>query len=385
MAENAKVEPAPAARRRRKPAGEPPPANALPLRGRIPAMLPAQAQALRSFFRSPHSWLLADNGLLQFMPGRPGAAGEVFELDADGTRIGLRLQATVVAVGDGLHWADFSGRSRILAWSLAHESHLMRLSEALGVALTPLLEPGDGQGLPADAEAWLDFLIDDEHPEDDPDAARRAPALHGSVRLPVAWIERLLIRAEPPFEDAPPRLGRWANLPATVSLQFQVPPLAPEDWDALTPGAVFVVGRSGRRPAFQARACGRLWPLAPTSGGWRVEGPAQHLPRIQESTSMSENQAPEGEGEDQDSAGEAPAPVDPDAGTRELPVQVAFEVGRLEMPVGKLAELQPGYVFPVPAQLEGANVTIRANGEAVGQGELVSVGDTLGVRLLSWK
>ena len=42
-------------------------------------------------------------------------------------------------------------------------------------------------------------------------------------------------------------------------------------------------------------------------------------------------------------------------------------------------------MFPVPAQLEGANVTIRANGEAVGQGELVSVGDTLGVRLLGWK
>ena len=95
---------------------------------------------------------------------------------------------------------------------------------------------------------------------------------------------------------------------------------------------------------------------------------------------MNENQAPaEGEAE------ATPAPVDPDAAARPLPVQVAFEVGRLEMAVGKLAELQPGYVFPVPAQLEGANVTIRANGEAVGQGELVSVGDTLGVRLLSWK
>src|SRR5690606_6428587 len=134
MADNAKVEPAPPAprRRRRKPAGEAPPARALPLRGRIPAMPPAQAQALRAFFGSPHSWLLADNGLLQFMPGRPGASPGTFELDADGTRIGLRLQATSVAIGEGLHWADFSGRSRILAWSLAHESHLMRLSEALG-------------------------------------------------------------------------------------------------------------------------------------------------------------------------------------------------------------------------------------------------------------
>ena len=34
--------------------------------------------------------------------------------------------------------------------------------------------------------------------------------------------------------------------------------------------------------------------------------------------------------------------------------------------------------------LEGANVTIRANGQPVGHGEVVAVGDTLGVRLLWW-
>ena len=42
--------------------------------------------------------------------------------------------------------------------------------------------------------------------------------------------------------------------------------------------------------------------------------------------------------------------------------------------------LRPHNVGP----LEGANVTIRANGQAVGRGEVVAVGDTLGVRLLWW-
>src|SRR5690554_3807763 len=138
MVEEAKPKAAsPRARRRRKPA---PVAEAVSLRGRIPGMTAARAQALRSLFRSPHGWLLADNGLLQFLPGPPATAAETFELDAEGSRVGLRLQATAVAVGDGLHWADFTGRSRILAWSLAHEGHLMRLSEALGVALAPRLE-----------------------------------------------------------------------------------------------------------------------------------------------------------------------------------------------------------------------------------------------------
>ena len=384
MVDEAKAQAAPARpRRRRKAATAGPVAEAAPLRGRIPAMPAARAQALRALFRAPQGRLLGDNGLLQLMPGRPAAPAEVFELDAEGTRVGLRLQATAVALGDGLHWSDFNGRSRILAWSLAHEGHLMRLSEALGVALAPLLD-ADAQDAPADGEAlWLDFLIDDEHPGDDADAARRAPAMHGSLRLPLAWIERLLVRAEPPFEDDSPQpLGRWGRLPATVSLQFGIPPLAPADLEALSPGAVFVVGRSGRRPAFQARACGHAWPVVPAAGGWRIDGPAQPIPTTQESDPMSEQQPPAGDGGQQ---GPASAPADPEAGTRKLPVEVSFEIGRLQMPVGKLAELQAGYVFPVPAQLEGANVTIRANGEAVGQGELVSVGDTLGVRLLSWK
>ena len=75
-----------------------------------------------------------------------------------------------------------------------------------------------------------------------------------------------------------------------------------------------------------------------------------------------------------------PAP-DP---ARSLPVQVGFELGRTEMSIGELADLQPGYVFPLAAALEGSNVVIRANGRIAGRGELVAVGDTLGVRLLSW-
>lgn len=385
MAEKTAAKTKPSARRgaRRAPAAARAPVPQ-PLRGRIPALVPAHAQALRTFFSAPHSWLLGDGGLLHFTPGRPSAPSETFVLDAEGTRVGLRLQATAVAIGDGLHWSDFTGPSRVLSWALAHEQHLMRLSEALGVALTPVPE-ADAAEAGADPDAaWLDFLIEDEYREDDPDAARRAPSLQGTLRLPVAWLDRLLSRAEPPFADDPPLpLGRWRQIPAAVSIGFDIPPLAARDWHALVPGAVFVVGRSGRRPAFHARACGRAWPLAPATGGWQVEGPAQLLASPQESPPMSENQSPpDGDGAD---AAQAQAPPDPDAAARALPVQVSFEIARLEMPVGKLADLQPGHVFQVPAQLEGANVTIRANGEAVGLGELVSVGDTLGVRLLGWK
>ena len=88
---------------------------------------------------------------------------------------------------------------------------------------------------------------------------------------------------------------------------------------------------------------------------------------------------------DNEQAGAAPSEAAPAADpARKLPVQLEFELGRTEMSIGELADLQPGYVFPLAAALEGSNVVIRANGRIAGRGELVAVGDTLGVRLLSW-
>ncbi|NZA26777.1 type III secretion system cytoplasmic ring protein SctQ [Luteimonas sp. SJ-92] len=373
MAETAKRAKRPA--RRRIATGSPAPLEAAPLRGRIEALRPAQAEALRAFFSAPQNWYLQDGGLLHFMRGGAATEAATFEIEAEGSRLGLRLQVGEVLAADGLHWSDYTGRARVLAWSLAHERHLVRLSEVLGVALAPLAEsdpadPDDGDPL------WLDFVVDDGA---DGDAARLPPATQGSLRLPAAWLERLLARAEPPVEgEPPPPLGRWRELPATVALRLALPPMGAEQWAALRPGDVIVAGRRTRPPQFQAHACGRLWPLAATAKGWRVEGPPQHHPRPQETAAMSETPA-----EAVAEAGRTDS--DPDAGARRLPVQVAFEIGQLEMPVGELSALQPGYVFGLPAHLEGANVLIRANGEAVGQGEVVAVGDTLGVRLLNWK
>ena len=87
---------------------------------------------------------------------------------------------------------------------------------------------------------------------------------------------------------------------------------------------------------------------------------------------------------DHPSSADAGDASDPDALARRLPVDLVFELGRTELRVGELSQLQPGYVFPLAGALEGANVTIRTNGQAVGQGELVAVGDSLGVRLLGW-
>ena len=196
----------------RKPAAAPAQPRAVaprgePLRGRIPALRATQAEAVRALCALQRCWPLQGERMLALAPLRkPGGAAGTFELDADGTRVAVRLDRNDAA-GSSPQWSDYTGRSRLLAWSLAHEQTLMQLSEALGAPLLPLGELDDAAaGAQADDMLWLSFSIEDMYePEGE------APGLYrsGDVRLPAAWLVRMLARAEPvdpehPLQQLPP-------------------------------------------------------------------------------------------------------------------------------------------------------------------------------------
>ena len=67
-----------------------------------------------------------------------------------------------------------------------------------------------------------------------------------------------------------------------------------------------------------------------------------------------------------------------------IPVALEFELGAVDTSLLELAQIEPGYVFDLPLQLDHAVVTIRSAGRRIGRGELVAVDDTLGVRLIEW-
>ena len=79
---------------------------------------------------------------------------------------------------------------------------------------------------------------------------------------------------------------------------------------------------------------------------------------------------------------ETPAPASTAAiPVEDLPVQLVFDVGSLEVTVGELRALNPGHTFELARSIERP-VSIRANGQPVATGELVQIGDRVGVRLL---
>jgi type III secretion protein Q len=52
------------------------------------------------------------------------------------------------------------------------------------------------------------------------------------------------------------------------------------------------------------------------------------------------------------------------------------------MPVAQLSALRAGYVLELPTAVPDARIRLVTYGQTIGFGELVSVGDHLGVRLV---
>jgi type III secretion protein Q len=64
----------------------------------------------------------------------------------------------------------------------------------------------------------------------------------------------------------------------------------------------------------------------------------------------------------------------------QMPVQVVFQAGRLEMSLAEVDGLAPGMVLPLDRGVE-ETVDIVVNGKRIGRGGLVMVGETLAVRV----
>ncbi len=74
--------------------------------------------------------------------------------------------------------------------------------------------------------------------------------------------------------------------------------------------------------------------------------------------------------------------VDDSAGFGDLPVRLHFDLGERQLTLSELMVLGPGHVFDLGRELRRA-VIIRANGKAIGEGELVDVDGHIGVSVLS--
>lgn len=70
-----------------------------------------------------------------------------------------------------------------------------------------------------------------------------------------------------------------------------------------------------------------------------------------------------------------------DARFDDVPIKLVFEVGRVEINLGRLQEIGPGHVFELDRPV-GEAVEVFAGGRRIGQGEIVGIGEQAGVRMV---
>lgn len=71
-------------------------------------------------------------------------------------------------------------------------------------------------------------------------------------------------------------------------------------------------------------------------------------------------------------------------GVDDLPIQLVFEVGHKKIKLGDLKSIQPGYTFEMSNPVD-MPVSIRANGKVIGNGQLINLGNRIGVQLKQLK
>lgn len=72
-----------------------------------------------------------------------------------------------------------------------------------------------------------------------------------------------------------------------------------------------------------------------------------------------------------------------DSAFDDVPVMLRFELGQWQAPLSEVAQLTPGAVIDLGQRIDGQSIAMWAGQRCIGRGQLVAIGERLGVRVLS--
>jgi hypothetical protein len=283
-----------------------------------------------------------DAGVLELRAGtnpQPSATHPQVVLESPACKLSVVLEQErgASALGD-LHWQDYEGDARLLAWSLAHEDLLASLSQLFGSALVPT---AFRSGAP-DGQPWLELCWRDH-------ANGEQRGWLGLTREAVRPLAESL-----EWKRDPGRLSTIGYVDA-VTLNLIVPGrlLDLSSIAALAIGDVLLMGtevdcegrlQPDREKARDVFGLPDGWVVRWQHGQWMVTAKAVL-------NSSIESTRPQ------------------------------FLITSLTVPLQEISRLQPGSVAIQEASLTGSTVGIVLHGRRFGEGVLVGMGAWLGVRI----
>jgi type III secretion protein Q len=172
------------------------------------------------------------------------------------------------------------------------------------------------------------------------------------------------------LERCAARRKSFADLPVTVCVRVAAVTLSVSEISRLSPGDVVLVEQCCRKPRAAVAVIGEhlVAPVALTeAGGALVTAPIRGRGSAWEWSMADVAGKPSRDGEE-------------DGALDDLPVKLVFELGRVDLSLREIRQLAPGAVVALARPLE-ESVDVVANGRRIGRGNLIQVGDSLGVRL----
>jgi type III secretion system YscQ/HrcQ family protein len=298
---------------------------------------------------------------------RPTRIREWVTLTAGDSRIQIAFDGEVIGLATEPHdWHQYAGDVRLLAWVAYHE---------------PILELLNG----VFQRQWLPESLDDCDPSAHAQDIQSGFSVYSSsgmcVANGVALFDRDCIAAlTSPINAREPRQHGGAHVPAVLTAiidEFELP--ATELAALHRDSVVRLDNRTLRTTPRVLIALGTLLGIAEIHGtratlvGFAAASSCANDPTPGANT-MNDIETSTLAPSDTTTSGRA---IDP----RSLPVKLRFTVGRICVPFGVLADAAPGFVFELDKPLDDQTITIHANDVPIAQGELVTLGDLLGVRI----
>ncbi len=343
------------------------------LRERLPRLAREALPLLQQLHAHRRRWQLGSAGSafwIEIVPVEACMAARV-SIVLNGVSAELQLHSSQLQEIGELDWSDYQGSARLTAWTLAHQRTLKQLTRLFDSIVLPQAMLADDAPRAADL-IMLGFKMGQADQTID----------RGVLHVPLSALQHLLGRAGSQTPGTA-RDAHWNQLPVPLRISLRGPAMAWTEWRSLQPGDVIVLGRRAHALAEMSvadEASATCWQASWCGNGVRIESPA--APPMDDTGNHPMNEENDHDvPADADVAAESMEPVDP---LTHLPLAVEFVLGEASLPLGELAQLQPGYVFPLQADIDNARVGIRANGRTVGYGRLVAVGDTLAVQLENW-
>jgi type III secretion protein Q len=165
-------------------------------------------------------------------------------------------------------------------------------------------------------------------------------------------------------------LALWPELPIQIAFRLGTALVSSRLLESIRPGDVIVADAMCRDDKVIVVAGERRAAAGHVQkDGARLAAPLTRLSGTDEETwSMSETIPATHDGTGQDSSFD------------DIAVKLMFEMGRTELSLGDLRAIAPGYIFDLSRTPANA-IDIFAGSRRIGQGEVVQIGDALGVRV----